>query len=116
MFSYSNGLVRVLSTAIFSIGLSACTAAPTPEKATSPFPALPPPPMAEPAASCDQSKAEWAVGKTVDDALLAKVLSDTGAKQSRILRPGMMVTQEFDGTRVNIRVDNNKVVLGVTCG
>jgi hypothetical protein len=116
MFSYSHGHMRALTAAIFLIGLSACTAAPTPETAASPFPALPPPPMAEPAASCDQSKASWAVGKAADETLVAKVLSDTGAKHSRILRPGMMVTMEFDGTRVNIRVDNNKVVLGVTCG
>jgi hypothetical protein len=56
------------------------------------------------------------MGKTADDALVAKVLSDTGAKRVRMLRPGVMVTMEYDGTRVNVRVDNNKNVLAVTCG
>lgn len=117
MFSNPRNHSRTLAAAVLSIALSACTAAPTPESTASPFPALPPPPMAEqPAATCDQDKGSWAVGKPADEALVAKVLSDTGAKHSRMLRPGMMVTMEFDGTRVNIRVDSNKVVLGVTCG
>ena len=116
MFSYPRDHARILAAAVFSIALSACTAAPTPESPASSYPALPPPPMAESAASCDASKGSWAVGKPADDALVAKVVADTGAKYSRMLRPGMMVTMEFDGKRVNIRVDNNKVVLAVTCG
>lgn len=106
-----------VSAAAMAMIVGACTSASTPEPVTSPFPALPPPPMAEqPAASCEQGNASWAVGKLADDELVAKVLSDTGAKHSRILKPGMMVTMEFDGTRVNIRVDNDKKVLAVTCG
>ena len=116
MFSNPRVHVHALLTAVCLGALSACTAAPTPETTASPFPALPPPPMAEPAASCDQAKGGWAVGKPADEALVAKVISDTGAKYSRTLRPGMMVTMEFDGNRVNIRVDNNKIVLAVTCG
>ena len=38
------------------------------------------------------------------------------AKRTRVLKPGMMITMEFDGTRVDVRVDNNNVVLAVTCG
>jgi hypothetical protein len=78
----------------------------------------PPPPVAnpEPAGSCDASKGSWAVGKVADEALQAKVLSDTGAKHMRFLKPGMMITAEFDGNRVNVRVDNDKIVLSVACG
>jgi Peptidase inhibitor I78 family len=107
---------RTMVAFALSFGLNACTAAPTPEPSASVFPALPPPPITEPAATCDQSKGSWAVGKPADEALLAKILSDTGAKHTRVLRPGMMVTAEFDGTRINIRVDNNNLVLAVTCG
>ena len=116
MLSNVRSTGRTLAAAILAVGLTACTAAKTPETAVSPFPALPPPPMAEPAATCDQDKGSWAVGKPADEALLAKVLNDTGAKRTRVLKPGMMVTMEFDGTRVNIRVDNNNVVLSVACG
>jgi len=70
----------------------------------------------EPVMTCDQTKASWAVGKVADDALLAKVLSDTGAKYTRVLRPGVMITMEYDGTRVNVRVDGSKKVLSVVCG
>jgi hypothetical protein len=116
MSNYLRSPACTAAVLFMSIGLNACSAASTPKPAASPFPALPPPPMAEPAASCDQAKASWAVGKPADDALLAKILQDTGAKRTRLLKPGMMVTAEFDGTRVNVRVDNNNVVLAVTCG
>jgi len=109
-------LAATAATLTLMVGLGACTAGPTTETVASPYPALPPPPMAEPAATCDQDKGSWAVGKAADETLVAKVLGDTGAKRSRILRPGMMVTMEFDGTRVNIRVDNDNLVLAVTCG
>lgn len=101
---------------VLSVGLNACSSTGGSDSSASPFPALPPPAMAEPAASCDQSKASWAIGQQADEALMKKIIDDTGAKHARKLRPGMMVTMEFDGTRVNVRVDNNDKVLSVTCG
>jgi len=123
----------LLASWLLTVGLGACSSTSTQEPAVAGMPALPPPPMAEPvataepateassstpepAASCDQDKGGWAVGKVADADLLAKVLADTGAKRTRVLKPGMMVTMEFDGTRVDIRVDNHNVVLAVTCG
>jgi hypothetical protein len=122
---------------LLTVSLAACSSARTAEPAVAGMPALPPPPMAEPvatnapvtepasdssasapepAAACDQGKGSWAVGKVADAALVAKVMADTGATKTRMLKPGMMVTAEFDGGRVDIRVDNNNVVLAVTCG
>ena len=122
---------------LLAASLAACSSTRTAEPAVAGMPALPPPPMAEPvatndpvtepasdsstsvpgpAAVCDQGKGSWAVGKVADAVLVAKVMADTGAKKTRMLKPGMMVTAEFDGTRVDIRVDNNNVVLAVTCG
>jgi hypothetical protein len=34
----------------------------------------------------------------------------------RVLRPGMVITREFNGARLNIRVDNEHKVLSVSCG
>jgi hypothetical protein len=34
----------------------------------------------------------------------------------RVLRPGVMVTQEFNGMRLNIRVDTERKVLATSCG
>ena len=95
-----------------STGLGACTVTPVSAATASNPPAEPPPkPL-----NCDESKARSAIGLPLDDALLAKVLADTGAKKSRILKPGMMVTNEFDGARVNLRIDTQRIVLGITCG
>ena len=56
------------------------------------------------------------MGRIADETMMSKLLNDTGAKRIRRLKPGMMVTMEFDGTRLNVRVDNNNKVLSVTCG
>jgi hypothetical protein len=115
MSIYSHCSRITLATLILSASLGACTMTPVPE-ATANNPPVEPPPTPMPVMNCDATKGSWAVGKPLDDALLAKVLADTGSTQSRVLRPGMMVTMQFVGTRVNVRVDNNKVVLAVTCG
>jgi hypothetical protein len=118
MFIDAKYVKLAVASSFFSLCLAACTMTPVPQATASnpPNPPAEPPPTPVPVMSCDASKGQWAVGKTLDDALLAKVMADTGSKQSRVLRPGMMVTAEFLGTRVNIRVDNSKGVLAVTCG
>lgn len=112
MPNHSTSFKLSFAALLLSTGLGACTMTPVPEATATNPPAEPPAtPM-----SCNASKAQWAIGQLADEALLTKVLSDTGARQSRVLKPGMMVTAIFDGTRVNVRVDADRIVLGVTCG
>lgn len=66
--------------------------------------------------SCDSSKAQWAVGKIADEALLARAKNDAGANLARILRPDMAVTMEYRAERLNLRVDETGKVLDVSCG
>ena len=66
--------------------------------------------------SCDASVLAWATGQVADEALVERARVQAGAKTVRVLRPGMMVTREFNGDRLNIRVDNERKVLATNCG
>jgi hypothetical protein len=100
------------------VGLAACAATPPQDKVqTVAEDSAPAPAPAEPEQrKCDASSLGWAVGQVADDALIARAQKESGASSVRVLRPGMMVTQEFNGMRLNIRVDTERKVLATTCG
>lgn len=78
-----------------------------------------PPPAADPAVpptSCDATRAEWAIGQTLDEALLERARVDAGASQVRSRKPDQVVTMEFNGERLNVDVDAAGNVTGVRCG
>lgn len=85
-------------------------------------PAPPPPPMEappaaeEPAMTCNEKAGQWAVGQLADESLVAKVKADTGSDRVRVIRPGMAVTMDWRGDRVNLEVDADNRVLTVRCG
>jgi hypothetical protein len=69
-----------------------------------------------PVAACDATHVAWAVGQVADDALIERARVESGSTSVRVLRPGMVVTNDFNGARLNIRVDNERRVLSVSCG
>lgn len=75
-------------------------------------PLAPPPPEG----SCDDTQAQWAIGKPVTDADLEQARSDAKAKTVRALKPGQAVTMEFDGSRLNVDQDEQGVITAVRCG
>jgi hypothetical protein len=100
-------------------GEAASVAAPEPLQAapSPPAPALPPEPFApeDVVMTCEAEKGLWAVGKIADEALVAKVMADTGSTQVRVIKPGMMVTMDYREDRVNLDVDADNRVLSVRC-
>jgi hypothetical protein len=92
------------------LALSAC-AAPTRE-ATTPSSGTNHP---EPGA-CDARMLSWTVGQVADDALIERARIEAGAATVRVLRPGMMITNEVSATRLNLRIDNARKVLAYSCG
>lgn len=106
-------LSTVVLSASLCVGLAACAATPPQDKVKT----APEEPAPAPAArQCDATPLGWAVGQVADDALIARAQKESGASSVRVLRPGMMVTQEFNGMRLNIRVDTERKVLATTCG
>jgi hypothetical protein len=72
--------------------------------------------VAPPAPTCDASQVQGLVGQKADDAVAEQARSDAGAKHVRVLKPGQMVTMEFDGERLNLEVDAEGRITSVRCG
>jgi hypothetical protein len=90
---------------VLALGLSACAAAPPSSGATTPA-----------AGACDTAPIAWTIGQVADDALVERARVESHSTSVRVLRPGMLVTNDHDGGRLNIRVDNERRVLSVECG
>ncbi|WP_159017261.1 I78 family peptidase inhibitor [Cognatiluteimonas profundi] len=69
-----------------------------------------------PASACDARTLSWTVGLVADDALIERARIEAGATTVRVLRPGMMITNEVNPTRLNLRIDNARKVLAYSCG
>ena len=75
-----------------------------------------PPEPATTAAACDDSQAQWAIGRKVSDADVEQARKDAGAETVRTLKPDQMVTMEFLANRLNLNLDAAGVVTAVRCG
>lgn len=75
--------------------------------------AAPPPQLA---GTCEAQAAQFAVGMAYGEALADEVRRKSGARTSRVLRPGMAVTMEYDPGRINLAVDAAQRVTRVNCG
>jgi hypothetical protein len=82
------------------------------EEAAQPAPPVPP----ATAAACDDSQAQWAIGKKVTDADVEQARKDTGAGTARTLKPNQPVTMEFNANRLNLDLDEAGMVTAIRCG
>lgn len=94
---------------LLTCALGAC-AQPIPQP-----PVAPAPPMMAPG-KCDAAAAQFAVGRTIDAKLAEEVRVKSGAQRVRVVRPGQMVTMEFDAMRLTLDVDANGRLNSARCG
>ena len=66
--------------------------------------------------SCDAEAAQRFVGKKADEATVKAAVAASGAKAARVIKPDMMVTMDYRGDRLNIRLDDAGDIIAVTCG
>ena len=91
--------------------LAACTApGGSPSTGTSP---MPPPPAGT---ACNAQGAQFAVGKTPGGSVVEEARQRSGSYMARVLRPGQMVTMEFNAQRLNLDLNAAGVITGVRCG
>lgn len=76
----------------------------------------PAPAPTPPGSTCTAEPAAFAVGRQATPALIEEARRRAGASRTRVLRPGQVVTMEFDGSRLNLQVDAADRVLTVRCG
>ncbi len=115
----------VSSLVLMMVALTACTDG-TPDeqdvavaqaRAAAAEAATPAQPSAEVLATqCDDTQAQWIVGKPVDEAQLEQARKDAGAERVRVLKPGQAVTMEYDGGRLNVDVDKDGRGVAARCG
>jgi hypothetical protein len=83
--------------------------------------ALPPPsggpaPAPPTVTGCQAEPAQSVVGQVATASVVEQARQRAGAQSARVLRPGQVVTMEFDATRLNLDVDAESRVLRVRCG
>src|SRR5690606_13731121 len=64
---------------------------------------------------CNADVAESAVGQKANSQLLETYRAQSGAKLARILRPRDVITMEYNPQRLNLRVDEQDMVISVNC-
>ncbi|MCE1193291.1 MAG: proteinase inhibitor I78 [Acidovorax sp.] len=103
----------LVSFPLLASALMAGCAHPVPPPAgTAPAPAASPPP----AALCDAGPAQSAVGQMATASVMESARVRSGAQMARVLRPGQIITKEFNAQRLNLEVDANGRILAVRCG
>lgn len=109
---------------LLTLGIAACTSKPdeqeqavaqSEERAQEAAQPAPPAPPAV-ATACDDSQAQWAIGKKVSEADVEQARKDSGAEIARTLKPGQMVTMEFNANRLNLDLDDTGAVTAIRCG
>lgn len=100
--------------------LAACT---TTEPAASGDAGTPAPTASAPAApatpaqpGCNADAARSVVGQVATGEVVEQARSAAGAETARTLKPGQMVTMEFNPSRLNIDVDAGNTITNVRCG
>lgn len=65
---------------------------------------------------CDAQPVQGIVGRSSTASTVEAARTQAGAQMARILRPGQMVTKEFNTQRLNLEVDATGRILSVHCG
>ena len=73
-------------------------------------------PASAPAAPCNAQAAQFAVGQNSTASVMESARVRSGAQMARILRPGQIITKEFDAQRLNLEVDGNGRIIAARCG
>jgi hypothetical protein len=94
---------------VLCVGLDACAQQLPPS-------ALPQPPVTASGQQCNESAARFAVGQLADAKLAEEARVRAGAQRVRMVRPGQMVTMEYDAGRLTLDIDAAGRVSGVRCG
>lgn len=66
--------------------------------------------------TCRPDAAQSAIGAAATPERVEQIRQQTHSRVVRVLHPGQMVTMEFSGERVDVRVDAQNIVLSVGCG
>ncbi len=111
---------------LLTLTLAACSPAPdeqtaaTEQSQAAAAEAATPPTDAAPAdaltGSCDDTQAQWIIGKTPEEKDIEQARTDSKSQLVRSLKPGDAATMEFNPSRLNVILDEKGVATSVNCG
>ncbi|MDQ7730845.1 I78 family peptidase inhibitor [Halomonas sp. SpR8] len=117
-------LAKLALVSASAVLLTACVSSQMPiSPANDDVDAAPPPPAVAPNGSnqeqvvaCDLDAIQSAIGEPFDEAEVAQLQSDSGARQVRVLRPGDMATMDHRPDRLNVHLDDQDMIEDLRCG
>lgn len=105
--------IKGLGSALAVMLLAGCSSAPNES-------AAPKPPTVDQTAptsqTCDASAVQYAIGAPFDEANVATLEEQSGARQVRVLRPGSAATMDYRDDRLNIHLESNDMIEALRCG
>lgn len=66
--------------------------------------------------SCKADAAQGFVGRNASEAVVKEAVRASGAKTARVIPHDGMVTMDYRGDRLNIQLDAQGKIVGITCG
>ncbi len=75
-----------------------------------------PVPSGPPASICKAQGAQFAIGKAPGASVVEQARQRSGAYMARVLRPGQVVTMEFNAQRLNLDLDGAGLITRARCG
>lgn len=66
--------------------------------------------------TCDAAALQSQLGQKATQSVMEDLRTRSGSSTARILRPGQLVTMEYNATRLNLIVDDKDVMTAIRCG
>jgi hypothetical protein len=66
--------------------------------------------------SCDAGALQSLIGQKATPSVMEDMRTRSGSATARMLRPGQVVTMEYNNTRLNLIVDDKDVMTAIRCG
>ncbi|ALM53934.1 I78 family peptidase inhibitor [Halomonas huangheensis] len=101
---------------VASLGLVGCSTGSSGSQAEKAPAPLPPAMTDDRQDMCDVDAVQNLIGQGYQQGLDAQLLSDSGAATLRVLRPNTAATMDLRMDRLNVKLDDNDVIIDVTCG
>ncbi|CAB3690500.1 I78 family peptidase inhibitor [Achromobacter piechaudii] len=66
--------------------------------------------------TCDAAALQSQIGQKATTSTVEELRTRSGSTTARVLRPGQLVTMEYNATRLNLIVDDKDVMTAIRCG
>lgn len=66
--------------------------------------------------TCDAGSLQSQIGQKATPSVMEDLRTRSGSSTARMLRPGQVVTMEYNATRLNLIVDDKDVMTAIRCG